>query len=70
MNFDDRLEDRKIEDRNIICFVIFMYGGGGGGVENVLVDLKVWFDVFWGDFKKYLICFNVVEIVSFEVNVI
>lgn len=67
--FDDRLEDREIENRNIICFVIFMYGGGGG-LENVLVDLKVWFDVFWGDFKKYLICFNVVEIVSFEVNVI
>lgn len=30
MKFDDRLEDREIEDRNIICFVIFMYGGGGG----------------------------------------
>lgn len=35
MKFDDRLEDREIEDRNFICFVIFMYvrvfyGGGGG----------------------------------------
>lgn len=41
MKFDDRPEDKETEDRNTICSAILMHGGWGGGLENVLADLKV-----------------------------
>lgn len=71
MKFDDRPEDRETEDRNSICSAILMhvwvfYRGEG----DVLADLKVWFDVLWGDLKKHLTCSNVAETASSEVNVI